>query len=152
MDQPYTLHISAELKNLAAIRRFTEEAALKLQTPSFATEDMILAIDEAVTNVILHGYQRGPGTIEIEMRRDRDLLVVSLRDQAPPFDPTTVPKPDVSIPLEYRPLGGMGVHLMRESVDEILYRVLPQGGNELTLLKKAYRSTNSEEGSNEHHR
>ena len=152
MDQPYTLHISAELKNLAAIRRFTEETAVELQTPSYAIEDLTLAVDEAVTNVIVHGYRRGPGTIEINMRRDRDLLVVSLRDQAPPFDPTSVPKPDINIPLDRRPFGGMGVHLMRESVDEILYRALPQGGNELTLVKKAFGSTHSQEESNEHHR
>jgi serine/threonine-protein kinase RsbW len=151
MDQPYTLHITAELKNLAAIRRFTEKAAGELQTPLHAIEDLTLAVDEAVTNVIVHGYRRGPGTIEINVRRDRDLLVVSLLDQAPVFDPTSVPRPDLDIPLERRPFGGMGVHLMRESVDEILYRALPQGGNELTLVKKAYRSTHSLEESNEHH-
>jgi serine/threonine-protein kinase RsbW len=151
MNQPYTLHLSAELKNLAVIRRFMEEAAMELQAPRMAIEEMTLAVDEAVTNVIIHGYRRGPGTIEIKMYRDGDLLVVSLRDQAPPFDPTTVPKPDLDLPLDRRPLGGMGVYLIRESVDEILHRVLPQVGNELTLIKKVFKSTNSSEESNEHH-
>ena len=151
MDQPYTLRIPAELKNLAAIRSFTEESAAELHTPPLAIEDLILAVDEAATNVILHGYQKGPGNLEIVIRRDEDHLVVSLRDQAPQFDPTTVPKPDLSIPLDRRPLGGMGIHLIRESVDEVLYRVLPQGGNELTLVKKAFGSTNPQEETNEHH-
>jgi serine/threonine-protein kinase RsbW len=151
MDLPFTLCISADLQNLSAIRQFTEAAAVELQTPSLAIEDLILAIDEAVTNIILHAYQGEPGFIEIEVHRDRDLLLVTLRDQAPPFDPTTVPRPDLSLPLDRRPFGGMGVHLMRESLDGILHRALPGGGNELTLIKKASRSTHSQEDSNEHH-
>jgi serine/threonine-protein kinase RsbW len=62
--------------------------------------------------------------------------VVQVRDEAPPFDPATVPSPDLSIPLEKRLFGGMGVFLMREMVDEIHHRIRPQGGNELSLVKR----------------
>jgi serine/threonine-protein kinase RsbW len=62
-------------------------------------------------------------------------LVVCLRDHAPPFDPRSVLPPDPSLPLEVRPLGGMGVHLMKQLVDRVIHRVPPQGGNELTLVK-----------------
>jgi serine/threonine-protein kinase RsbW len=124
---------------------------VELQTPSLAIEDLTLAIDEAVTNIIIHGYQGVPGIIELEVRRDGERLLVTIRDQAPLFDPTTVPRPDLSIPLDRRPFGGMGVHLMRESLDGIHYRALPGGGNELTLVKNAIRSTRSQEDSNEHH-
>jgi anti-sigma regulatory factor (Ser/Thr protein kinase) len=57
---------------------------------------------------------------------------------APPFDPTRVPDPDLTLPLEERPLGGLGIYLIRQSVDKMVYRAVPEGGNELTLVKRLH--------------
>ena len=133
-----TLRIAAELHNLAAVRRFVSEEAESLQTGRAAIEDMIQAVDESVTNVIKHGYEGQPGAIEIEVGRVGDDLVVRIRDYAPPFDPTAYPSPDLTLPLERRPFGGLGIHLSRECTDAVIYRVAPDGANELTLLKKAF--------------
>jgi serine/threonine-protein kinase RsbW len=97
--------------------------------------DILLATTEAATNIIVHGYQEKEGTIDIEVTKDRDSLVIRLRDQAPLFDPTNVPSPDVSLPLENRPLGGMGILLTKDAMDEVTYQVTPNGENELTLVK-----------------
>jgi serine/threonine-protein kinase RsbW len=132
-----TLRIAAELANLAAIRRFVSAEAESLGIVRAAIDDMIQAVDESATNVIRHGYRGQPGTIEIEVAREGDDLAVSIRDYAPPFDPTTYPPPDLTLPLERRRFGGMGIHLMRECTDDVIYRVAPDGANELTLLKKA---------------
>jgi serine/threonine-protein kinase RsbW len=104
---------------------------------------MLLAVDEAATNIIVHGYRGQPGAIEIDVEKQDSSLAVSLRDQAPPFDPTSVPVPDLSLPLDQRPFGGMGVHLIRQSMDEVIYRVPPQGGNELILVRKTRTKDNS---------
>jgi serine/threonine-protein kinase RsbW len=136
MDSEAMLRIEAELSNLSAIRRFVEEKATGLGVDPDGVSDMLLAVNEAGSNVILHGYQGQPGTIEIELSRRGESLVVRLRDQASPFDPTSVPPPDVTLPLEQRPYGGMGIHLIRQLMDEVTYRVTPQGGNELTLVKR----------------
>ena len=64
-------------------------------------------------------------------------IEIRLRDQAPLFDPTRVPTPDLTLSLYKRPLGGMGVHVTRQVVDAMRYRVTPEGGNELTLVKQA---------------
>jgi serine/threonine-protein kinase RsbW len=133
-----TLRFAGELRNLAAIRRFVSEEAEKLQAGSAAIEDMIQAVDELATNVIRHGYEGQPGSIEIEVAREGDDLAVRIRDYAPPFDPTTHPSPDLTLPLEQRRFGGLGIHLSRECTDAIIYRVAPDGANELILLKKAY--------------
>ena len=133
-----TLQFAAELPNLTAIRRFVREEATKLQAGRAAIEDMIQAVDESATNVIVHGYEGRPGTIEIEVSREGDDLVVRIRDYAPPFDPTTYPAPDLSLPLERRRFGGLGIHLSRECTDAVIYRSMPDGANELTLVKKAY--------------
>ena len=52
-----------------------------------------------VTNIIEHGYQGQPGSIEIEVTTREDALIIQLRDQAPPFDPTSVPPPIYPSPL-----------------------------------------------------
>jgi serine/threonine-protein kinase RsbW len=98
--------------------------------------DVILATDEAATNVILHGYVDQPGLVEIALNRRGDALVITVRDQAAMFDPTGVPPPDLDLPLDQRTPGGMGVHLIRQLMDEVVYQTTPQGGNELTMIRK----------------
>jgi serine/threonine-protein kinase RsbW len=136
MDSNSTLRIAAELKNLSVIRHFVQETASALGADRDMIADVILATDEAATNVIAHGYQYQSGTIEIELDRSGDAIVIYMRDQSPSFDPTSVPPPDVTQPLDERPLGGMGIHLIRQLMDKVTHRILPQGGNELTMTKK----------------
>lgn len=136
MTTRYVLQTTAELKNLSQIRDFVEVAALGLGFDSEGIHNLQLAVDEAATNVMLHGYQGQGGPLEIEMERLERRLVVRLRDEAAPFDPNTVPVPDLTLPLSQRPIGGLGVHLVRQTMDEIHHRVTPTGGNELTLIKR----------------
>ncbi len=63
----------------------------------------VLAVDELAANTIVHGYRGQPGTIEVEIERTAEALMVRRRDQAPPFDPTRLAEPDTSLPLEQRP-------------------------------------------------
>ncbi len=136
MEKRPPLRIAAELKNLSTIRTFVEEEASALGADPKAVADMLLAVDEAATNIIVHGYQGRPGEIEIDVSRRGRNLVVRLRDQAEPFDPNQVPAPDLTLPLEKRPIGGLGVYLITRLVDEMQHRIRPEGGNELILVKK----------------
>jgi serine/threonine-protein kinase RsbW len=136
MNTGCSLRFAAELKNLAAIRDFVRESAAVLDVAPAIISDLLLAVDEAATNVIIHGYRGQPGTIEIEVKREAMDAVARVRDDAPPFDPTGVPAPDLARPLEERPPGGLGIYLIRQYMDEVIYRLMPQGGNELTLKKR----------------
>ncbi len=136
MNTSSSLCIAAELKNLVEIRRTVQETATALGVDSAMIPDVLLAVDEAASNIIIHGYQGQGGAIEIEMEREGDALVIRLRDEAPPFDPAAIPPPDLTLPLEQRPIGGLGIYLMRQVMDEVTHRITPQGGNELTLLKR----------------
>ncbi|GAB4411150.1 MAG: hypothetical protein Fur0044_05080 [Anaerolineae bacterium] len=135
MTTRYILHTTAELKNLSQIRDFIEAAALGLGLPPESIHNIQLAVDEVATNIMVHGYQGQGGPLEIEVKRPERDLVVSLRDEAFPFDPTTVPPPDLTLPLAQRPIGGLGIHLVRQTMDEIHHQVTPTGGNQLTLIK-----------------
>lgn len=123
----------ARTANLAAIRSFVTGEAEAAGVPRDAVAAMIQAVDEAATNVMLHGYRGGPGIIEVEMRTDGTALVVRLRDGSPAFDPTSVPAPDLEKPWYLRPPGGLGMHLIRQCVDRVSYRRTETGQNELTL-------------------
>lgn len=146
MNTRSSLRTTAELNNLAEIRRFVEETASALGVAPAVIPGVILAVDEAVTNIIVHGYQGQGGAVEIEVSREGDALVIRLRDEAAPFDPTSVPPPDLTLPLEQRTPGGLGIHLIRQIMDEITHRVTPQGGNELTLVKRGIRRNNGHKG------
>lgn len=135
MDTQSSLRIEAELKNLSQVRRFVQETATALEASPDTVSEVLLAVDEAVTNSIVHGYRGQSGMIEIEVKRSGNLLLLRVRDQAPPFDPTQVPPPDLTLPLEQRPLGKMGIYMIQQLTDEVVYRVTPQGDNELTMIK-----------------
>jgi serine/threonine-protein kinase RsbW len=136
MNANPSLSIAAELQNLDIIRRFVEETAQAFGVETDAVLKVQLAVDEAATNIIIHGYQGQKGNIEIEMRRAGNDLMVSLRDKATPFDPTQVASPDLTLPLEQRAPGGLGIYLMRHAVDEMVHRSITGGGNELILIKR----------------
>jgi serine/threonine-protein kinase RsbW len=135
VNTKYALCIAAELENLSVVRDFVAQQAMIHGADQSALYDLILAVDEAVTNIVVHGYRGQVGTIEIAVRREGDALLVCLHDQAAPFDPNGIPPPDLSLPLEERPIGGIGVYMMKQLVDRVIHRVSPQGGNELTLIK-----------------
>jgi serine/threonine-protein kinase RsbW len=139
------LRVPSDVKQLTIIRRFVEEQALALSVEPAAIHDLVLAVNEMATNIMLHGYRGNPGEIEIDMRQVGDGVAIRLRDCAPQFDPTSAPSADTKLPLHRRPLGGMGIHLTRELMDELAYRALAQGGNELTLLKYGVVENHREE-------
>lgn len=131
---PY--RIQAELKNLAEIRNYIRKQATILDVDHTAINDMLIAVDEAATNIITHSYKEQGGIIEIEVRREGDAFIVHLRDEALPFDPTAIPQLDLSLPAEERIMGDLGISLMRRRADEISHRITLRRGNELTLVKR----------------
>lgn len=126
----------ATLGDLVTIREFVRGAAASGGLSDTDIEELVVAVDEAATNIVRHGFQGRPADIAVTVVCGPDAVEVTLVDQGPAFDPRKAPPPDMSLPLEARPPGGMGVQLMREFCDDLAYRRSPDGGNELHLLKK----------------
>lgn len=109
-----------------------------------------LALEEVVTNVIRHGYDDGQEhPIEVTLSADFSGAVrLVVRDQGKPFNPLDAPVPDTSAPLDRRPAGGLGIHLVRHVMDEIRYE---RSGdcNVLTMTKQARRTQEDCNGSDE---
>ncbi|MCC7359501.1 MAG: ATP-binding protein [Anaerolineales bacterium] len=130
------LTITADVGYLVVIRRFVQVAAAQRGLADRAVEDVVHAVDELSANIILHGYAAAPGLIAVRCWAEAGALHISLRDQAPAFDPTTRPDPNLDVPLEQRPVGGLGIFLSRKMLDDLRYQRLPSGENLLTLVKR----------------
>jgi anti-sigma regulatory factor (Ser/Thr protein kinase) len=137
---------SAELEQLEILRQFIEEQAAILGVDASLAEDVVLAANEIATNTIEHGYRGQNGVINVEVKLVDDALIVRLHDDAPSFNPTLVPPPDITVPLHLRKFGGMGIQMARQLTDEMHYHVPLAGGNEITLIKKGVRYGNSKGG------
>ena len=138
MAQKKSIRVEANPNVLKDMRQFTAACARSAGFDERESAGIVLAVDEAASNIIQHGYNGKPGWIEIEVEISEG-LVVRLIDQAAPFDPCTVPEPNLALPLSRRPVGKLGVYLMRKNVDQVRHRPLPDGGNELTLIKRSLR-------------
>jgi anti-sigma regulatory factor (Ser/Thr protein kinase) len=102
---------------------------------------LVLAADEVCANVVAHGYAgRAPGPLMIEVAPGTDArgaaaVLVTVCDEAPPFDPAEAPAPPLDGSLEARPVGGLGWHLVRASVDEVRY-ARDGARNVVTLVRR----------------
>jgi serine/threonine-protein kinase RsbW len=136
MGSTHRLTRAAYLESLTDFRQFIREHCAKI--PGVTSEvlyDLQLAVDEACTNIITHGYQDlNPGSIILDLEIDPDKLTVSLTDFGHSFEPGSAPIPDIHAPLEERELGGYGLFLIQQSMDEMDYQVT-EDGNKMILTK-----------------
>ena len=128
--------LDADRAQLAAIREFVTQVGQTLGFDGQALYDLQLAVDEACTNVIEHAYGDQGGEIRITVEAIENGVRVVIQDWGRPFDPTAIGIPDVCAPLEERRLGGLGLFLMRQVMDEVDFVFDPVEGNRLTMVKR----------------
>jgi serine/threonine-protein kinase RsbW len=135
-EQVFDLSVKASLENLQIIRSYVDQVGALLGVSESALGDLRLVVDEAVTNVILHGYGDLDGKVELHMEGQGDAVVIRIRDRAKTFDASHVNAPQLDTALKDRPFGGMGIFLIRKMTDEAEFLPLPGGGNEIRLVKR----------------
>ncbi|MGB8212677.1 MAG: GAF domain-containing protein [Anaerolineales bacterium] len=127
----------ARFEQLDGIRGFASQAARDAGMDDSETYAIELAIDEACTNVIEHAYQgEDNGEIECTCESENGVLTIVIRDHGKPFDPSTVAAPDLEGDIDSRAIGGLGVFLMKQLMDEVRFEPLGESGNVLTMLKR----------------
>jgi len=113
------------LDALEPIRKYVEASALSAGLDRKVVYKLCLAVDEIATNVVLHGYEEAglSGDLKIESSMEDDRFVVLLEDSGRPYDPNvhTVFQAEFDQPLESRKIGGLGIFLARDGVDELQY-------------------------------
>ena len=134
MDRPCELRINMLSRPplLAAVRKTLEAWCELAEGSEHVCSQVGLALDEALTNVIRHGYDDSPdGTIEIQFAREGSIIEVTVEDQARQVPIETI----VSRPLEDVRPGGLGVHLIRNAMDEAVWSHRAEGGMRLYLKR-----------------
>ena len=95
-----------------------------------------LSIEEAVENVVTYAYDDGIGWLEAvtKLNGDKPQLIIELRDAGIPFNPLEHMDPDISLAADERPIGGLGIFLCKQLMDDIQYRY--EDGNNVLIMKK----------------
>lgn len=128
------LHITATPAALSTIRTFTERCCHASGLDDEQTFWILLAVEEAVTNIIEHAYGGRGGELDMRCWRSDDDFCILLHDRGRPFAPETVAPPDLESPLEERSVGGLGLYFMRRLMDEVRF-TFDEEGNHLLMVK-----------------
>jgi serine/threonine-protein kinase RsbW len=121
---------------LIEIREFVGSAARSFGFSEEETANIILAVDEACTNIIKHAYQYvADKKIEVAITQDNDVFEVKIFDNGRTFDPSTLQPPDLKEHIGHQRRGGLGVYLMKRLMDKVEYNFKPGKRNEVTLIK-----------------
>lgn len=134
LDGHSVIMVEAREEELAKISAFINEVMSCAGFSQKEMSDIELAVEEAFINIIQHGYRGAEGTILIKSDFEEDCLTLTIEDQAPRFDPTQLGMPDLAADLEERPIGGLGIHLIRSLADEIKYEYKDE--KNVLILKK----------------
>lgn len=135
-----TLTVPGTLDSLTAIREYVREAAREAGLDSGRAYRLQLAVDEIATNSIIHGYLEAErsGDVRVSAEVDADALTVMLEDSALPFDPRLTDRPEqIDVPLAERPIGGLGVFLAMESVDDFRHEFVAGGNRNVFVMKRS---------------
>lgn len=136
MPTTHRIARAAYLESLQDFRDFIRQHCESL--PGVDAEfiyDVQLAVDEASTNIISHGYAgMDPGSIILDLEADEEKLMVTLTDFGHSFEPSSAPIPNVEAPIEERELGGFGLFFIQQTMDDLAYQAT-EDGNKMILTK-----------------
>jgi len=132
------LVVSNETCNLASVREFIQASLKNTRLPEEEHGKMVLAVDEAVSNIIRHAYEdfaKGSRTIEIDFSADDTKITLVLIDSGKEFDPSAIYEPDIAEHIKLGTRYGLGLFLMRRVMDEVKFIFRSGIENRLTMVK-----------------
>jgi len=135
MDQ---ITVNASLDQVKTVTRFVNERLKPLGCSERVRIQVDVAIDEIFSNIARYAYnpETGPATVRVEVTEDPLSVVITFIDHGVPFDPLASERPDVTrLPKAERPIGGLGLFLVKKTMDELSYEY-KDGRNILTIRKK----------------
>ena len=133
MEKRFELNASSEV--LSPFRKELRGILSQEGWEKKTTEEILLCVDEALTNIIRHAYQGKPGKMTVVVHADHEKFEIVMEDQGKKFDPTQVPSPE----LPRQKPGGLGVHFIRTIMDQMIYDDQYPQGNRLRLIKHRHK-------------
>lgn len=133
------LSIDATVANIAPVTDFVNGELATLNCPERIQRQIDVAIDELFGNIAQYAYdpEVGPATVRVEVVEDPLSVVLTFIDHGVPYDPLSQDSPDVHAPLEERRPGGLGIFLVRQTMDDVAYEY--KNGQNILRVKKRLR-------------
>lgn len=129
------IRITNSLDEIGTLAEFIEDLGAELSLSMETTMHINLALEEAISNIIMYAYpQEGEHEIILKTTATDQQLIFLLTDSGLSFDPTNAPEVDINIPAEERQIGGLGIFLIRRIMNEVSYQRL-DGENHLIMKK-----------------
>ncbi|MEW5735665.1 MAG: ATP-binding protein [Thermodesulfobacteriota bacterium] len=125
-----------DLSQLAGLTELVSEAADIMDVHQRCLFELTLAVEEIFTNIVKYAFDdKAPHTIRVSMEKVGErVLVTRFEDDGKPFDPTRAAEPDLNLPVELRPVGKLGIFLVKKIMDSMTYERV-EGKNVITLTK-----------------
>ena len=131
------LTVAAKVENIEKATAFVNEYLNRTICTVKARTWIAIAIDEVISNIAHYAYpsEDGDVTIQVALMAEPDTAVITFIDNGIPYDPLKTADPDTTLPAEERNFGGLGIYMLKKTMDEITYRY-ENGSNILTIYKK----------------
>ncbi|MCR4606809.1 MAG: SpoIIE family protein phosphatase [Oscillospiraceae bacterium] len=131
------LTVKATIENISAVTEFVDDKLKELGCSIKTQSQIDIAIDEIVNNIASYAYAPDTGDLTVQFEFDEDTRTASVTfiDSGIPFDPVLAEDPDVTLPAEDRGIGGLGIFLVKKTMDNVSYKYL-DGRNMLRIEKK----------------
>lgn len=129
--------LAATVENIQTVTDFVNDELEAFDCPLKAQMQIDIAIDEIFGNIAHYAYAplTGEATVQVEVTGEPRQAVITFLDKGTPYDPLTAADPDITLGSEERSVGGLGIFMVKKSMDEVTYR-FENGQNMLTIRKK----------------
>ena len=129
------LRIKAKVENLNDVMAFVDAELEKLAWPMRAQMQLDVAVEELFVNIAHYAYAPGEGDAQITVRAADGMVEIEFRDSGVPYDPLAKADPDVSLSAEERQIGGLGIFMVKKTMDDMVYHYM-DGQNVFKIRKK----------------
>lgn len=121
VDTEFACTLSDRHAGFKAMMDDAESFLARQDVPENTVGQVMIALDEIVSNIFDHGARDGEPTINIRLQARRDKVTAVIVDDGIAFDPLQSAEPDTSLSAEERPIGGLGIHLVKKMMDDVRY-------------------------------
>lgn len=138
MEGMKELTIDATIENIAAVTDFVDGQLEQLGCPVKTQTQLDIAIDELFSNIANYAYypEIGTATIRVEVTDDSPAVVITFIDNGVPYNPLAKADPDITLSVEQREIGGLGIYMVKKTMDDISYEY--RAGQNILRIKKKF--------------
>ena len=131
------LTVEAKLDNLAQVLQFVDSRLEEADCPIGMQMKIDVAVEELFVNIASYAYAPGSGsaTVRMEVEENPKTVVIVFMDRGVPYDPLAKDDPDVTLSLNDREIGGLGIFMVKKGMDDMVY-AYENGQNVLTIRKR----------------